>query len=96
MKTRPARNHLAGKRELRDRITAGIFKSESGRRVLKECLEALERPANSDEYSRRLVIARYASELSILEYELEELLVRYSRSQAGAPFGIWYFKGCGL
>ncbi len=75
------RFHLAGKAELRRRITAEIFKSESGRRVLQECLEALARPANSDEYSRRLVLARYADELSITCDEMEELVLRYSRSQ---------------
>jgi hypothetical protein len=85
MQIRPTRFHLAGKGELRDRITAEIFKSESGRRVLSECLEALERPANSDEVSRRLVMGRYADELSITWYELQELLVRYSRSQEHKP-----------
>jgi len=95
MKIHPTRNHLAGKGELRGRITAEIFKSESGRRVLQECSEALARPANGDEYSRRLVLARYADELSITWNEMEELVLRYSRSQetksatmqAGGPLG---------
>jgi hypothetical protein len=65
MRIHPTRFLLAGRRELRGRITAEIFKSDSGRRVLAECLESLARPANSDTYSRRLVLARYADELSI-------------------------------
>jgi hypothetical protein len=81
MKTHPARNNLATKSEFRDRITAAIFNSPSGRRVLEKCLEDLDKPVNSDEESRRLVLARYANELDILRYELEELLVRYSGSK---------------
>lgn len=84
MNAHPTRFYLAGRRELRSRITAEIFKSESGRRVLAECAEALARPANSDEYSRRLVRARYADELSITVDEMEELVLRYSRSQERA------------
>lgn len=81
MNVHPTRFHLAGRRELRGRITAEVFKSESGRRVLAECVEALARPANSDEHSRRLVFARYADELSITVDEMEELALRFSRSQ---------------
>lgn len=90
MQVHPTRFHLAGRRELRGRITAEIFKSDSGRRVLAECVEALARPGNSDEYSRRLVLARYADELSITVDEMEELVLRHSRSQERAAT----MKGC--
>jgi hypothetical protein len=53
-----------------------IFTSANGQRVLRECQEALDKPANADEYSRRLVIQRYATELDIFEYELADLLKR--------------------
>lgn len=53
-----------------------IFTSENGQRVLRECQETLDKPVNSDEYSRRLVIQRYATELDIFEHELGDLLTR--------------------
>jgi hypothetical protein len=53
-----------------------IFTSANGQRVLRECQEALDKPANADEHSRRLVIQRYAAELDIFEYELADLLKR--------------------
>ena len=53
-----------------------IFTSANGQRVLRECQETLDKPANGDEYSRRLVMQRYATELDIFEYELGDLLKR--------------------
>jgi hypothetical protein len=57
-------------------MVAEIFASSNGQRVLRECKEALALPVNSDEQSRKLVLARFADELDILSWELEELLVR--------------------
>lgn len=76
MKLRPTRFHLAGRSELRGRMMTEIFTSENGQRVLRECQETLDKPVNSDEYSRRLVIQRYATELDIFEHELGDLLTR--------------------
>jgi len=53
-----------------------ILASANGQRVLHECRETLDRPANSDEQSRKLVLTRFASELDIFTYELEDLLKR--------------------
>jgi hypothetical protein len=53
-----------------------ILTSANGQRVLRECQETLDRPANSDEQSRKLVLRRFASELDIFTYELEDLLKR--------------------
>jgi len=36
----------------------------------------LDRPANADDYSRQLVLQRFATELDIYEHELEDLLMR--------------------
>lgn len=76
MKLHPTRFHLAGRGELRGRMMTEIFTSERGQRVLRECQETLDRPANADEYSRRLVLQRFATELDIYEHELEDLLKR--------------------
>lgn len=76
MKLHPTRFHLAGRSELRGRMMTEIFTSANGQRVLRECQETLDRAANSDEYSHRLVIQRYATELDIFEHELEDLLKR--------------------
>jgi hypothetical protein len=46
------------------------------RRTLQECHETLDRPANADEDSRKLILQRYASELDIFTHELEDLLAR--------------------
>jgi len=76
MKLHPTRFHLAGRGELRGRMMKEIFTSERGQRVLSECQETLDRPANADDYSRQLVMQRFATELDIYEYELEDLLKR--------------------
>jgi hypothetical protein len=76
MKPHPTRFHLAGRSELRGRMMTEIFTSANGQRVLRECQETLDKPANADEYSRRLVIQRYATELDIFEHELADLLKR--------------------
>lgn len=76
MKVHPCRFAQAGKHVLRERICAAIYKSSYGQRVLRECRETLDRPANADEHSRRLVIQRYAMELDILPDEIEDLLKR--------------------
>jgi hypothetical protein len=76
MKANPYRFAQAGKSELRGRMMTEILASENGQRVLRECQETLGRPANSDEQSRKLVLTRFASELDIFTYELEDLLKR--------------------
>jgi hypothetical protein len=76
MKLHPTRNKFAGRSELRGRMMKEIFTSERGQRVLSECQETLDRPANADDYSRQLVMQRFATELDIYEYELEDLLKR--------------------
>ena len=53
-----------------------ILASLNGQRVLRQCQEALDLPVNSDEISRKLVLARFANELDILPWELEDLLKR--------------------
>jgi len=60
-----------------------IFTSERGQRVLRHCQETLDRPANADDYSRQSVLQRFATELDIYEYELEDLLKRLAG--AGPP-----------
>lgn len=47
-------------------------------------MEALARPANSDAHSRHLVLVRYADELSITVEEMDELVLRHSRSEERA------------
>jgi hypothetical protein len=76
MKLHPTRNRFAGRSELRGRMMTEIFTSERGQRVLRECQETLDRPANADDYSQQLVLERFATELDIYEYELEDLLKR--------------------
>jgi hypothetical protein len=80
VKVRPTRFAQAGKNILRDRIVAEAEVSAKGRRIVKECLAALERPANQDSVSRRLVFSRYADELDLFPHELEDLLKRTARS----------------
>jgi hypothetical protein len=76
MKLHPIRFKQAGKRELRGRMMTEILASDKGKRILRECQEALDRPANTDETSRKLVLARFADELDIFPFELEDLLKR--------------------
>jgi hypothetical protein len=76
MKVHPTRNKLAGRSELRGRMMTDIFNSANGQRVLRECQETLDKPANADEHSRRLVMQRFATELDLFEYELVDLLKR--------------------
>ena len=59
-------------------MMTAILNSANGQRVIRECQQALDRPVNSDEISRRFVIRRYAYELDIYDYELEYLLGRIS------------------
>lgn len=74
MKVHPTRNKSAGKTLLRGRIMTAVFSSANGKRVIRECQEALNMPVNSDEESRRLVLSRYADEVDITPFELEDLL----------------------
>jgi len=74
MKLHPMRNAHVGRRVLRGRMMSEIFLSATGKRVLRECKQALNLPVNSDEVSRRYVLARYAIELDITSSELESLL----------------------
>jgi hypothetical protein len=76
MKLHPTRFHLAGRNQLRGRMMTEVFASERGQRVLRQCQETLDRPANADDYSRGLVLQRFATELDIYEHELEDLLKR--------------------
>jgi hypothetical protein len=76
MKVNPYRFAQAGKDALRGRMMTAILASENGKRALRECQETLDRPANSDEESRKLVLTRFAIELDIFTYELEDLLRR--------------------
>jgi len=55
---------------------AEILSSENGKRVLRQCQEMLVKPANADGYSRHLVLQRFATELDVFDYELEDLLKR--------------------
>jgi hypothetical protein len=75
MKLHPMRNAHVGRSVLRGRIMSEIFSSANGQRVLRECRAALELSVNSDEESRKLVLARYAIELDIVAAELEDLLM---------------------
>lgn len=79
MNIHPCRFAQAGKASLRGRICAAVFKSPYGQRVLRECQETLNKSANVDEYSQRLVIRRYAMELDLLPDELKDLLKRNRR-----------------
>jgi hypothetical protein len=54
-----------------------ILTSTNGQRSLRACQADLDMPVNSDETSRKYVIRRYATELDIYEYELEDLLKRF-------------------
>jgi hypothetical protein len=76
MKVHPFRGAQAGKDILRDRIVADAEKSPAGKRVVRECQIALDNPANSDATSRKFVLQRFATELDLFTYELEELLRR--------------------
>jgi hypothetical protein len=76
MKIRPFRQKQAGKHILRERILADVSKSPAGIRVIKECQAALAVPVNADETSRKLIFGRYAAELDIFPYEMEELVAR--------------------
>jgi hypothetical protein len=75
MKLHPMRNAHVGRSVLRGRIMSEIFSSTNGKRVIRECRQALDQPVNSDEESRRYVLARYAIELDITTAELEDLLL---------------------
>src|ERR1700694_1363449 len=57
MKLHPMRNAHVGRSVLRGRIMSQIFSSSNGKRVLRECREALDLPVNSDEVSRQYVLA---------------------------------------
>jgi hypothetical protein len=76
VKLHATRFKQAGKSELRGRMMTEILASENGRRALRECQETLDRPANIDETSRKLVLSRFANELDIFTWELEDLLKR--------------------
>jgi hypothetical protein len=80
MKLHPTRFKQYTKDVLRGRMMTEVLASENGKRVLRECQEVLDRPANSDEQSRRLVLARFANELGIYASELEDLLKRIADS----------------
>ena len=81
MKLHPTRFHLAGRGELRGRMMTEIFTSANGQRVLRECQETLDRPVNADNYSHQLVLERFATELDIYDYELEDLLKRLAGAE---------------
>jgi hypothetical protein len=84
MKTHPCRFAQAGKDILRGRMVTEIAKSPAGQRVLRECQASLDLPVNSDELSRKLVLQRFAAELDLFPYELEELLSSWtSRTRRG-------------
>ena len=76
MKLHPIRLKQYTKYELRGRKVTEILSSENGKRVPRQCQETLARPANADGYSRHLVLQRFATELDIFDYELEDLLKR--------------------
>jgi hypothetical protein len=77
MKLHPTRNKQATKGELRGRMMTEILTSTNGQRVLRECQGDLDLPVNSDETSRKFVVRRFATELDIYDYELEDLLKRF-------------------
>jgi hypothetical protein len=54
-----------------------VFASNNGQRVIRECQETLNHPANCDEESRSLVLNRYADEVNLYPHELLELLERF-------------------
>src|SRR5712692_535487 len=72
MKLHPFRAKQVGKHILRERMVAEIAKSPAGRRVIRECQEALDLPVKSDELSRKLVLERFAMEVDLYSRELEE------------------------
>jgi hypothetical protein len=76
VKLHPTRFKQASKSELRGRMMTEILASENGKRVLRECQETLDRPANIDETSCKLVLARFVNELDIFPLELEDLQKR--------------------
>jgi hypothetical protein len=76
LKLHPFRFKQAGKHVLRERMVAEVAKSPAGRRVVRECQDALNLPVNSDADSRKLVLARFSNELDLFPHELEELLTR--------------------
>jgi hypothetical protein len=76
MKSHPFRFAQAGRHIFRERMMTEIAKSPAGQRVIRECQEALEMPVNSDELSRKLVLERFAMEVDLYSYEIEELLAR--------------------
>jgi hypothetical protein len=76
MKLHPTRLKQYIRYELRGRKMAEILSSENGKRVLRQCQEMLVKPANADGYSRHLVLQRFATELDVFDYELEDLLKR--------------------
>lgn len=81
MKLHPTRLKQYTRYELRGRKIAEIWSSENGRRVLRQCQEALGRPANADGPSRHLVLQRFAAELDIFDHELEDLLKRVAQEE---------------
>ena len=76
MKLHPTRLKQYIRYELRGQKMAEILSSENGKRVLRQCQEMLVKPANADGYSRHLVLQRFATELDVFDYELEDLLKR--------------------
>ena len=85
MKLHPMRLKQYTRYELRGRKLTEILSSENGNRVLRQCQEALDRPANADGYSRHLVLLRFATELDIFYYELEDLLKRLADEEPKKP-----------
>lgn len=81
MKVHPTRFKQFTKDELRGRMMTEIFSSGNDQRVLRECQETLDHPANSDKQSRQMVLKRYATELDIFDYELEDLLMRLAAEE---------------
>ena len=77
MKMHPTRNKFAGRSVLRSRMMAEVYASPTGKRVLRECQEALDRPVNSDEDSRMMVIERFADEVNLFPHEFADLLKRF-------------------
>ena len=85
MKLHPTRNKHVGRDVLRGRMMTEIYASENGKRVLRECQETLDRPANCDEDSQNLVLDRFACELNIYPHELQDLLKRFAAEEIGSP-----------
>ena len=76
MKLHPTRLGQYSRYELRGRKITEILSSENGKWVLHQCQETLDKPANADGHSRHMVLQRFATELDMFEYELEDLLKR--------------------